>query len=1016
MRIGIVSKWFSRGQPVVGRYLRSAFEELGHATFVLARPKKERGPRPGALDRDDVWDQPGVTEASAFEVPLPEYEAWIAANSIEAVFCDQNYQFAELAALRGQGIRVAGRFVWEHFSEEHVAGALDAYDLIYSMTHAEQERYRGWGIDTPFVQWGCHPELTSIVPERGGDYVRCVFPGGFIGHRKPVLDVVEAFAKTDDPRLRLLVTAQVERRLEGAVEIAEHDPRIEIRLDDAPRLTYLQRFANCDACLAISRWEGLGLPLYEAIAFGMPVITNDVPPMNEPIEHELNGLLVRSHPDGRAKSGITAYRPDVDDLAAAIERLADPGTRERLSDGAREVREQLSWSRTVEGMSALVARLEGVARVETAVEPAGHRPSDPTERAPVPFIVGVGRSGTTLLRLMLDAHPDLAIPPETHFVPELIERFEADDDPTPDEVVEIITSGRHWGDFDLDVEELLARLRTREPLDAAAATRAFFELYAEREGKPRWGDKTPIYVKHMRDIEDVIPEARFIHLIRDGRDVALSRAGRALRHAAPTPKVARRWKRRILEAREQGEDLGGYLEVRYEDLILDTEPTLRGVCEFIDLPWDERMLVYHERAGERLAEFGDLPSVGGKPSRPGEERMAAHAKTREPPDPSRLHRWKTEMSPEDRAAFERPAGDLLAELGYEISRGAAARRRLARLLGPIARLRPSRGRERIGPEAGGRVEVHEPGDDEAPVDGVPAYEGPPAPFIVGVTRSGTTLLRMMLDAHPQLTIPPETHFIPDLIEASREEHASPERLHEIVVANRRWGDFHLDAETLGERFAAIKPLNAGDAIRAFFELYAEREGKPRWGDKTPIYINRMMLIERALPEARFIHLIRDGRDAALSRAKRVLKEPTPMYKVAERWRNRIIRAREQGPRLRHYLELRYEDLVLDTEATLRRVCEYVELPFDEEMLHYHERAAERLKEMHRDLPPEPGKPLRPADHRAAAHALTSEPPDPSRLGRWRTEMSPDDRAAFEDAAGDLLSELGYELEREPVRR
>jgi Sulfotransferase family len=275
---------------------------------------------------------------------------------------------------------------------------------------------------------------------------------------------------------------------------------------------------------------------------------------------------------------------------------------------------------------------------------------------------------------------------------------------------------------------------------------------------------------------------------------------------------------------------------------------------------------------------------------------------------------------------------------------------------------------------------------------------------------------MMLDAHPQLTIPPETHFVPDLIEASREEHASPQRLHEVVVGNRRWGDFHLDPDALLERFESIAPLNAGDAVRAFFDLYAEGQGKPRWGDKTPIYINRMMLIERALPEARFIHLIRDGRDAAVSRAKRVLKEPTPMHKVAERWRNRIIRAREQGPRLGHYLELRYEDVVLDTESALGRVCEYIDLPWNEEMLHYHERAAQRMQEMHRDLPPEPGKPRRPADHRMAAHSLTSEPPDPSRLGRWKTEMSPEDRAAFEEAAGDLLAELGYELEREPVKR
>jgi glycosyltransferase involved in cell wall biosynthesis len=360
MRIGIVSKWFNRGQPVVGRYLRSAFEELGHETFVLARPKKGRGPRPGALDRDDVWDQPGITEASAFEVPLAEYERWLASNSIEAVFCDQNYQFAELAALRRAGIKVAGRFVWEHFAEQHVAGAREAYDLIYSMTRAEQERYRGFGIETPYVQWGCHPELTAIEPHRGDEEVRCIFPGGFIGHRKPVLQVVEAFSRTSDPRLRLLVTAQVDRRLEESAAIAEGDDRIEIQLEDAPRLDYLQRFADCDACVAISRWEGLGLPIYEAIAFGMPVITNDVAPMNEPVEDGLNGLLVRSHPDGEAKSGITAYMPDVDDLAAAIERLAEPQERERLARGAREVRERRSWSRTVEGMGELVERLEAV--------------------------------------------------------------------------------------------------------------------------------------------------------------------------------------------------------------------------------------------------------------------------------------------------------------------------------------------------------------------------------------------------------------------------------------------------------------------------------------------------------------------------------------------------------------------------------------------------------------------------------------------------------------------------------
>ncbi len=161
MRVGIVSKWFNRGQPVVGRQLRSAVDELGHESFVLARPKKERGPRPGALDRDDVWDQPGVTEASAYDVPAGEYVAWVEENGIEAILCDQNYQFEELAQLRERGVATIGRFVWEHFTAEHVAGASAAFDVVYSLTRAEQERYRGMGLETPYVTWGCHPELVA---------------------------------------------------------------------------------------------------------------------------------------------------------------------------------------------------------------------------------------------------------------------------------------------------------------------------------------------------------------------------------------------------------------------------------------------------------------------------------------------------------------------------------------------------------------------------------------------------------------------------------------------------------------------------------------------------------------------------------------------------------------------------------------------------------------------------------------------------------------------------------------
>jgi len=267
----------------------------------------------------------------------------------------------------------------------------------------------------------------------------------------------------------------------------------------------------------------------------------------------------------------------------------------------------------------------------------------------------------------------------------------------------------------------------------------------------------------------------------------------------------------------------------------------------------------------------------------------------------------------------------------------------------------------------------------------------------------------MLDAHPDLAIPPETHFVPQLIKTANKRGASCEEAHGVVTGHRQWGDFGLDSGELLRRYCALDRIEAESVVRTFFELYAEREGKPRWGDKTPNYIKRMKQIQRTIPEARFVHMIRDGRDAALSRFKRLLKEPPPIETVAERWVKKIEGARADGEQLGGYLEVQYENLVRDTEPELRRVCDFLELPWDPAVLHYYERAEDRLAEMARDLPGEEGKPMRPADHRREAHLLTSKPPDPTRLARWKEEMDPSQNAIFERVAGDLLSELDYEV-------
>ena len=282
---------------------------------------------------------------------------------------------------------------------------------------------------------------------------------------------------------------------------------------------------------------------------------------------------------------------------------------------------------------------------------------------PAPFVVGVGRSGTTLLRLMLDAHPQLAIPAETHFVPDLIER-EGECDSMM-EIADAIIASRTWDDFGLDPVDL--QIAAAEAQTAAEVMRAFYRLCAEREGKPRWGDKTPGYVKRMRTIGKALDEARFIHLIRDGRDVALSRLKRGMGAQKPIGDVADLWQRRIENARKQAKHLRGrYLELRYEDLVAGPEPALREICDLIELDFDPAMLTHHERAGERIAELGDLEAEGERRGREAGERQASHALASEPPSTVRTGIWRTEMDPSDRAEFEHVAGDLLAELGYDV--------------------------------------------------------------------------------------------------------------------------------------------------------------------------------------------------------------------------------------------------------------------------------------------------------------------------------------------------------------
>lgn len=353
MRVGLVSIWCHRGQATVARQIAGALEGLGHETFVLAKPAI--GDKRVILE-EGVWAHPRLTRAPDKRIPAALYLEWAERNRLDVCLFDQNYQFGEIAQLRAAGVRTVGRFVWERFRAADVAGALAAFDAIYSLTRCEQRRYRDLGIDAPFVRWGCHPEAIArarSAAARGGDPV-FLFPAA--GKRKRAKEALEAFRRHAPASARLVVKSY--ERVQ-AVRIPEKllDERVEWIHRELDLDAYHALNARCDVCLAPSAWEGLGLHLFEAIAHGMPVIAIDVPPVNEFVQRDKTGILVPGVGAVETPSGVPAYGCSVDDLGAALRRLCDPDTRAAFRRETLARRDFLSWDKTVEDLGALLERV-----------------------------------------------------------------------------------------------------------------------------------------------------------------------------------------------------------------------------------------------------------------------------------------------------------------------------------------------------------------------------------------------------------------------------------------------------------------------------------------------------------------------------------------------------------------------------------------------------------------------------------------------------------------------------------
>ena len=272
-------------------------------------------------------------------------------------------------------------------------------------------------------------------------------------------------------------------------------------------------------------------------------------------------------------------------------------------------------------------------------------------------------------------------------------------------------------------------------------------------------------------------------------------------------------------------------------------------------------------------------------------------------------------------------------------------------------------------------------------------------IVLGVSRSGTTLLRVMLDRSPGIAIPDESFFVPLLARRHRGNVDTSSFLDDLrrIPTLRAW---NVSADEVAPRLR--QGMRTGEAVAAVFESYAEKNGKPRWGDKTPMYMRHLPLLERLFPDGQYVHLVRDGRDAALSFLEmpegtftRTWARPRSAGQFGCLWRKEVLAARALGRWVGtgRYFEARYEELVARPAEVVQAICDFADIGFEPAMFEY------------------------------VGSVDVSEKPHQQRLLQsptvgvrsWRDEMTARDLGAFEAIAGDLLAELGYELRARPPR-
>ncbi len=271
-------------------------------------------------------------------------------------------------------------------------------------------------------------------------------------------------------------------------------------------------------------------------------------------------------------------------------------------------------------------------------------------------------------------------------------------------------------------------------------------------------------------------------------------------------------------------------------------------------------------------------------------------------------------------------------------------------------------------------------------------------FIVGAGRSGTTLLQSILNAHTQISFAPESHFLrnyifPQLKGKSITESPDFDWLIDTLNSDEDFKRLEIDPKEIEHESIDFSSKTFFiDVFNEVMRLYLAKSDKIHFGDKDPMNLNHIAQLKEAYPDAHVIHIIRDPRDVVMSRMKTEWGKKHPFFAHVFDYAHHVSKGLKNGPKYfgDKYHEIRYEDLLVSPESALKKLCAELGVEFEDNMLSYHEKDSNLVKENEKSWKGNVDKPIM-SDN----------------FDKWKKEMKQAEVMLVETVCGAVIDKMNY---------